>query len=120
MIILFLFLFLFANEGNAKNAHPEKYYQELHCKSLSYGRTEVALKDGTRADCVTADYAIEYDFCEKWAECGTQALHYGAMLKLKPQCLLICNKKEYDKYSKRLENVAKYYNLPLDINWIEE
>jgi len=55
--------------------HSEAWYVEQSCA----GEIEVVLSDRTRVDCLTDQYAIEYDFTHKWAEAIGQALHYGLM-----------------------------------------
>ena len=45
----------------------EAYYQNEWC-TPDFGRKEVILWDMTRVDCITKDYAIEFDFAKKWAE----------------------------------------------------
>lgn len=44
------------------------------CNALD-GKMEVVLKDKTRIDCLTAEYAIEVDFAKKGAEGIGQALY---------------------------------------------
>ena len=48
----------------AKRDHKEKDYQAQWCTEHK-GRQEVVLPDRTRADCVTANHAIEFDFGDK-------------------------------------------------------
>ena len=55
----------------AAQAQPEEFYVEQTCS----GEIEVRLPDRTRVDCLTNEYAIEYDFSNKWAEAIGQALH---------------------------------------------
>jgi hypothetical protein len=116
LLLIILISFFFFKDARAKT---ERYYQDIHC-DLVNGVTEVRNDDSTRVDCLTKAEAIEYDHAKKWAECLGQALYYGAKQRKKPHCLLIGSKEDYDKYSKRIEFVIKYYNLPLKINWIEK
>ncbi len=60
--ITIFIIFLFTLQLYAKRLHHEKW-----CKEMG-GQTEVVLDDGTRCDCVTDEYAIEFDFADKWAE----------------------------------------------------
>jgi len=61
----------------AKRLHFEKEYQQVWC-SCESGEIEVRLSDRTRIDCLTAQYAIEFDFASKWAEAIGQSLHYAS------------------------------------------
>ena len=68
--------------------HPESHYQQYYA-NLVGGETEVVLGDNTRCDIVTATYAIEVDFADKWAEAIGQSLSYALQLNLKPAIALI-------------------------------
>jgi len=60
----------------AEGAHKrlEKSYQAEWCGACG-GSTEYCLPCGARVDCLTEEYAIEFDFCSKWAEAVGQALY---------------------------------------------
>ena len=76
------------------------------------GQIEYRLQDKTRVDCLTATYAIEFDFATKWAEAIGQSLHYGAMTNHKSGVVLIMENKAKDiKYLKRLNKVAIDHNI---------
>jgi len=90
--------------ANAKRLHPEKYYQNLWCNGK--GATEYVLKDNTRVDCLTNEYAIEADFANKWAESIGQSLHYSRMTGKKAGILLIMEKQNDKKYLDRLQPLA--------------
>ncbi len=102
LIILFL-VFIGCSNTKVKKYH-EKHYQTLLCEELD-GELEVVLKDKTRVDCLTDQYAIEVDFAKKWAEGIGQSLYYGYMTGKKPAIALIVGKKDA-RYLKRLEKVA--------------
>jgi len=114
-----LLIILFALSIKSAHAYQESYYQDIYC-DLVEGEKEVILDDKTRVDWLTKEYAIELDFTHKAYECGFQALHYAYKTNRKPLCVLIGNKKDYDKNAKRLKDVAKHYLLPLEVNWIEK
>lgn len=83
--------------------NPERWYQELWCPE-HYGEVEVRLADNTRVDCLTEDYAIEFDFANKWAEAIGQAQHYAAMTDRRPGIVLIIEDEERDqRHIKRLQ-----------------
>ena len=65
LIVIFPLLFLACSHTPKK--YHEKHYQTLLCNKLD-GEMEYVLKDRTRVDCLTDEYAIEVDFAKKWAE----------------------------------------------------
>ena len=113
--ILFIVIFIIcaAQNSYAKRLHRESYYQELNCT----GETEFRLPDATRVDCLTEEYATEFDFANKWAEAIGQALHYGRMTGKKPAIALIMEKESDEKYYQRIIDNIVFYNLPITV-WI--
>ncbi|MBS4759135.1 MAG: hypothetical protein KHX03_00350 [Clostridium sp.] len=105
-IILFLATPVFAS-----HQYLEKEYQNQWCKA-NKGLTEVTLPDSVRVDCVTDEYAIEFDFAYKWAESIGQSLYYSHCTGKKAGVVLIMEKPQKDmKYFERLNAVAKKYNI---------
>lgn len=96
----------------AKHCHKENYYQKIWCDKNS-GITEYILPDKTRVDCLTKDYALEFDFAHKWAESVGQALYYAKMTKKKPAVALIMESSNDEKYYNRVNILAKEYNITL-------
>jgi len=92
----------------------EKWYQQRWCEQQN-GEAEVRLKDKTRCDCLTDDYAIEVDFSHKWAEAVGQSLHYAKMTGEKAGILLIVEDNKDKKHVSRLQNVIDYHNLPIRV-----
>lgn len=80
--------------GTVSFAKTEADYVREHCK----GEIEHRLYDGTRVDCLTDEYAKEYDFCHKWAESAGQALYYADITGKKPGIVLICDPDEQRFY----------------------
>lgn len=76
---------------------------------------EVVLKDRTRVDCLTDEYAIEVDFAKKWAEGIGQSLYYAQMTGKKPAVALIVDIKKEKRYLTRLEKVAQKSNIKIII-----
>src|SRR5574344_654377 len=100
---LIIFILIFSiTPCFAKN--PEKYYQTLWCNANN-GKAEVILSDKTRVDCVTNDYAIEFDFAKKWAESIGQALYYGEKTGKQAGVVLIMSRND-KRYLNRLKTVA--------------
>lgn len=107
-----IFVYVASNTiAGAKTLHTERYYQEQHCE----GEKEYRLPDRTRVDCLTEEYAIEYDFGRKWAEAIGQSLHYGRMTQRKPGIVLIIESPKDEKYYRRLMDNIEFYNLPITV-----
>lgn len=113
LIKIILVIFIIQYPCFAKRIHPEKDYQSYWCK-LNNGIAEYRLNDSTRIDCLTDLYAIEFDFANKWSESIGQALYYSIATNKKPAIVLIIENPEKDKkFLKRLETVAKCYNIKI-------
>ena len=112
---IFVLWIVFQCESFASRLYPEKAYQEFWCDKYG-GKTEVKLLDETRVDCVLGDYAIEFDFANKWGESIGQSLYYGHTLNKKAGVVLIMERPSYDeRYLKRLMTVANLHNITV---WI--
>ena len=83
--------------------YKEKEYVDAYCK----GQTEVKLQDKTRVDCLTDEYAIEFDWGYKWAESIGQSLYYAKMTGKKPAVAIIMKSPKDERYIKRIEEVDK-------------
>ncbi len=90
LILTFLSI-LIALPIQAAHQYKEKEYQEVWCKQAG-GVTEYVLDDGARVDCITDEYAIEFDFASKWAEAVGQSLYYALKTEKKPGIVLILEK----------------------------
>ncbi|MFQ5716077.1 MAG: hypothetical protein ACE5GQ_03140 [Nitrospinales bacterium] len=104
------------NPAEGIRMHKEKVYQGKWCKQAG-GRIEVLLRDKTRVDCLTSQYAIEFDFGSKWAEAVGQALYYAARTGKEPGIVLILEKERDRKFWERLNAVVAHYDLAIKI-WI--
>lgn len=102
----------------AAHFHPEKYYQNKWCNQ-HHGQSEVILSDRTRADCVTATQAIEFDFGKKWAESLGQALYYALQTGKRAGIVLILENPKDRKYWLRLNSTIVHFRLPVD-TWAME
>ena len=111
LIGLFCLLF-FALTAQAKHDLPEKYYQEVWCKEHN-GIMERVLPDGTRVDCLTDEYAVEFDFAPKWAESIGQSLYYASKTAKTPAIVLIIESNKDYKYYYKIENLCKEYGISL-------
>ncbi len=115
-ICLLCLLLLMASTVWAKHLHLEKWYQEKWCAEQK-GRVEVRLPDKTRCDCLTDEYAIEFDFGPKWAEAIGQSLYYSIQTGKKPGIVLILESDKDYKYWIRLNTVIDEYHLSIK-TWI--
>jgi len=82
----------------------ESYYVSQWCRD-DFGKREFILWDNTRVDCLTKDYAIEFDFAKKWAESIGQSLYYSKMTGKKPAVALILTDIKDYRYVKRVERL---------------
>ena len=103
---LFLLCALVWLAGCAHRPLHEKDYQRWWCEKHK-GEPEHRLKDGTRVDCLTGDYAVEVEYANKWAESIGQALYYAQSTGRKPGVLVILRDKGDERFLKRLRSVAK-------------
>ncbi len=102
------------------HAHNESSFQHAHCSSIN-GIEEFELPDKTRVDCLTEEYAIEYDFANKKYEAVGQVLHYAVMTGKKPKIVLILDNKYKEKqmyYVRRLQKIGKVYRF--EVEYISE
>jgi hypothetical protein len=104
-----LIFFLFSNiPVHAGHIYKEKVYQEYWCSKYN-GQTEIRLDDKTRVDCITENYAVEFDFANKWAECLGQSLHYSNLTGKRPACVLIIEHgKDWKQYKKLRKTARKH------------
>lgn len=82
----------------------EAYYVSQWCRD-DFGKQEFVLWDNTRVDCLTKDYAIEFDFAHKWAESVGQSLYYAKMTGKQPAVALILTDLKDYRYVKRVERL---------------
>ena len=87
--------------------HTESWYVDSYCT----GQAEVINSDNTRTDCIVGDYAVEFDFASKWAECTGQALHYGNITGKTGTCALIIEKASDCKYLSRVPASVKLVTI---------
>jgi hypothetical protein len=98
----------------AGRINPESFYQRQYAEKVG-GEVEKVAPDGTRCDILTAEYAIEADFSDHWAESLGQSLNYGFQFNRKPAILLIMEHKEDERYFIRLGSIIEHYKLPIKL-----
>lgn len=83
----------------------EKYRESDYVKAYCNGIIEYRLSDKTRVDCLTDEYAIEFDWAKKWAESIGQSLYYAKMTGKKPAVAIIIKSDKDRKYIERIKTV---------------
>ncbi len=111
-LTLFCSLILCTHGCSKTTKHHEKYYQKIACNQLD-GVIEYTLKNRTRVDCLTDEYAIEVDFAHKGYEAIGQSLYYALETKKQAGIILIRKKRKDDKYIGITKKVAKKYDIKL-------
>lgn len=93
----------------------EADYQAVWCKAAG-GVTEYVLDDKARVDCLTDDFAVEFDFDKKWAESIGQALYYGMETGRVPGVVIILGDEDdpsVRRHKARVEKLAERYAVAL-------
>ena len=111
LIITLLMLSFFTGCSSVKK--NEKYYQTIFCKKMN-GIMEYRLKDKTRVDCLTSNFAIEVDWAKKWAEAVGQSLYYAESTNKKAAIALIASHKD-ERFIKRVKKLALKFDIKLFI-----
>jgi hypothetical protein len=89
----------------AAHQYIEKDYQASWCNARG-GIQEYRLDDGARVDCLLPEYAVEFDFGPKWAECIGQAIFYGKQTNRTGACVLILESESDMVFVERLRITA--------------
>ncbi len=92
----------------------ESYYRDVICMKWK-GTAEYNLDDGARVDCLTDEYAVEFDFSNKWAEAVGQALYYSMKTGKKAGVVLLMNGNSSRAHLERLKDVVGHYRLDIKI-----
>lgn len=80
--------------------------------------TEVTSWDGTRADLVNSEYAIEVEWAEKWKESIGQSIYYSIVHNKKPGIILLRKKGlDVSHHIYRCQTVCAKVGITL---WIED
>ncbi|MCA8928175.1 MAG: hypothetical protein KDC18_08895 [Alphaproteobacteria bacterium] len=87
-----------------RGTHREADWSDALAEAL-HGRTEVRIAHG-RVDVVSASYAIEVDWFDKWHEGLGQAQHYGLATGKAPAVALILKPDEWPLDERTLSKLA--------------
>ena len=112
--ILLFALFLTLTQTHAARVHPERWYQK-QWQAKYGGEIEVVLSDKTRCDLINAEYALEFDFADKWAEAIGQSLYYALRTNKKAGVVLIIEDEGDERFWVRLNAVIKEHGLPITV-----
>jgi hypothetical protein len=94
----------------------ESYYRNSMCSKWK-GTSQYALDDGTRVDCLTDKYAVEFAFSYRWAEAVGQTLHYSMKTGKKAGIVLIMNENNSQASLEKMKDLIGHYRLDIKI-WI--
>ena len=121
-LILPLFITLFSIQAFSAT-YNEAYHVDVWCKDpknpifvtsiKKSGQVEAVQVDKTRVDCLTDDYAIEFDWASKYNEAIGQSLGYSLRTLKRPGIVLIMKSDSDEKYWNRLQEIIIRYNLPI-------
>lgn len=96
------------NPERAVQSNPsKKMYEKDYVNQYCEGTIEYRLPDKTRVDCLTDEYAIEFDYAKKWAESVGQSLYYAKKTGKKPAVAIILSKESDKKYIQRINDIDK-------------
>ena len=95
--------------------NPEAFYTRLFASRLSGARLEAIAPDKSRCDILTAEYALEVDFANKWAEAIGQSLLYSLHFNRKAGIVLIMERPGDSRHLQRLKKVIAGYKLPVTV-----
>ena len=116
LLIPFILLILVNSSSAASHLYKEREYQQVWC-SQHNGIIEYRLDDGSRVDCLTEEYAIEFDFASKWAEAVGQSLYYAIKTGKKAGIVLIVERSKDWRHVQKLITLSQ--TLPIHF-WIIE
>lgn len=105
---IFLLCLLFTCPALAQHKKTEREYVVRYC----HGAREFKLADNTRVDCLTDEYATEFDFAPKWAEALGQSLHYARMTGRLPAIYIIMET-QTERFVGRLTPLCDDLNIKL-------
>ena len=112
LIAIFILFLCFSMPVYSAHLYREDYYQNQWC-SKWHGIKEYQLSDKTRVDCLTKNYAVEFDFAPKWAEAIGQSLHYSKMTDKKPAIILIIEKPQDFTYYNKIKSLCLSHGITL-------
>lgn len=107
IFIIFSLLYVEETYVDYQATQPTKMKEKDYVNKYCTGQIEYILPDKTRIDCLTDEYAIEYDYAKKWAESIGQSLYYAKKTGKKPAVAIIISKASDRKYIQRIEAIEQ-------------
>ncbi len=105
-----------SDSSKATISMPKKMQEKDYVNKYCTGIIEYTLPDKTRIDCLTEEYAIEFDYAKKWAESIGQSLYYAKKTGKKPAVAIISDGEKDLKYINRIketdENIT-IFEIPI-------
>ena len=94
----------------------EAYYSEKFCNEMS-GQSEYVLNDLSKVDCLTDTHAFEVDWADgmKVYEAIGQSLYYSSETGKLPGILLLIRKENSEKHIRKIREVIKAFDLPIEL-----
>lgn len=92
----------------------EAWVQEIWCKAQN-GILEYKLKDGSKIDCLTPEYAIETDRAIEWHEAIGQSLFFASQTNKKAGIVLVLKSEDDKRYLEILNMLVLNYKLPITV-----
>jgi hypothetical protein len=93
----------------------ERGWIQYLAKNMKDAQPEFETPDGSFADIVDEEFAIEVEWIKKWKESIGQAVLYGLMLNKRPKVIYLTRgHKEEDKYILRAQMVCKALNIAVE------
>lgn len=111
-----VFVLLLLLSINVHAAERESYYVDEWCHGK--GATEYVLPDRTRVDCLTENFAIEFDWGYNWAESIGQSLYYGIMTERTPAVVLLLRDGE-ERFITRFETASQGLGIHLFVYYVD-
>lgn len=114
------------NPQNAVKSQDLKWHEKDYVNQYCDGTVEYTLPDKTRVDCLTDEYAIEFDYAKKWAESIGQSLYYAKKTGKKPAVAIIISKESDKKYLQRIKDayeditIFEIYSNNYKENWYDQ
>ena len=104
--LLFIIVLLLTKPVVAQN---EQIWIDKYCPNNQAHTVTVLV------DCLTDEYAIEFDFSNKWAEAIGQSLYYASQTNRNPAIFILCQNKRCKTHLHKLNSTIDYYNLNIKV-----
>jgi hypothetical protein len=100
-VFIVIVILLSVSTAQSGRLYPESSYQEVWCQRVG-GQQGYLLSDKTYIDCLTDDFAVDFDFADQWAVAIGRALYSANQTGRNPGIALIFEDSQSSKYLFRL------------------